>query len=135
MSDVADKNKTKPRIAVVDDEPAIRKSLVRLLGAAGFEVHAYASGQDMLDACHQMHFDCALIDLQMPGLNGFQVFEELRRSNQRMPVIIMTASGDPVVRKSSSELGIDLLLLKPLDGEGLLRTLRTLVGRVEFKHV
>jgi DNA-binding response OmpR family regulator len=71
----------------------------------------------------------------MPGLNGFQVFEELRRTDCRMPVIIMTASGDPVVRKRTSELGIDLLLLKPLDGEVLLRSIRNLVSRVELKQI
>ena len=135
MSDAVDNNKKEPRIAVVDDEPAIRKSLIRLLGAAGMQVHAYASGREMVDACKAIQFDCGLIDLQMPGLNGFQVFEELRRTDCRMPVIIMTASGDPVVRKRASELGIDLLLLKPLDGEVLLRSIKNLVSRVELKQI
>ncbi|MFL6547608.1 MAG: response regulator [Povalibacter sp.] len=129
-----DNNNRKPQIAVVDDEPAIRKSLVRLLGAAGLQVHVYASGRDMLDACKTMHFDCVLMDLQMPGLNGFEVFEELRRADFRMPVILMTASGDPVVQKRASELGFELLLLKPLDGELLLSSIRNLVGRVALKQ-
>jgi len=51
-----------------------------------------------------------------------------------MPVILMTASGDPVVQKRASELGFELLLLKPLDGELLLSSIRNLVGRVALKQ-
>ena len=116
------------RIAIVDDEDAVRKSLRRLLRVAGFEGMDYASGTEFLQACSNNWPHCALIDLQMPGLTGIETQERLTRAGIHLPVIIITAHADAVVRERCTALGIRALLLKPFDGEQLLSLIASIVG-------
>lgn len=118
-------------VAIVDDEWAVRKSLLRLLRAAGIDAQPYASGQELLDACRLDCPDCVLIDLQMQGLTGIDVQERLACAGIRAPVVIITANDDPEARRKCIALGVDAYLLKPVDGEYLLKVIRSLLGRKE----
>jgi FixJ family two-component response regulator len=123
----------RPLIAVVDDEAAVRKSLSRFLGAAGFDVLAYASGQEFLDAWSNDRPDCVLLDLQMPGLTGVDVQGRLGSSGECSPVVIITANDDPDVRSKCIALGVEAFLLKPVNGEYLLQVIRSLIERTDFE--
>ena len=119
-----------PRIAIVDDEEAVRRSLRRLLRVAGFEGVEYASGEQFLQGCIGSRPHCALIDLHMPGLSGTETQERMTRAGIHLPVIIITAHGDPAIRERCAALGVHALLLKPFDGEYLLKLIRSVLRPV-----
>lgn len=118
------------RVAVVDDEPTMRRSFARLLRSTGYDASVYSSGREFLDACEREHLDCAFIDCQMPGLSGVEVVEQLRRSGIGMPVSMLAAIDDPEVRKQCTALGTCFFLLKPADGTALLNAIETMVRSV-----
>jgi FixJ family two-component response regulator len=120
-------------VAVVDDEAAVRKSLSRFLGAAGFDVRAYASGQEFLDAWPRERPDCVVLDLQMSGLTGIDVQQHLGRAADRPPVVMITANDDPDVRRKCIEQGVEAFLLKPVNGEYLLQLLTSLIQRAHVE--
>lgn len=110
----------RPCIAVLDDEPGVRKGLSRLLRTADLEPQSYASGQEFLDAWELQPPDCLVMDLQMPGISGFEVQAKLKRAGAHVPIIIVTAHDEPETQRRCIELGAIAYLRKPLDGESLL---------------
>src|ERR1700749_4759151 len=81
-------------IYVIDDDPAIRRSLERLLDAVGFQVASYATTAAFLVVAGRLLAGCALLDLRMPEMDGFEVHARLRLINPDLPVIVVTAQGD-----------------------------------------
>lgn len=82
-------------IAILDDQPDFRRALARLLKSYGYETAPFASGQALLGAVSSCRFDCILLDLHMPGLNGFDVLSALRARSHAPPVIVITGQDDP----------------------------------------
>lgn len=117
------------QIAVVDDEEPIRRALARLLGAAGIESRGYASGQEFLATWRHNPPDCVVMDLQMPGLSGFDVLQCLKNLGADMPIIIITAHDDPALRQRCLQAGATTYLPKPLDDNVLIKTIESLCGR------
>lgn len=116
------------RVAVVDDEPTMRRSFARLLRSTGYDASVFSSGREFLDACQREHLDCAFIDCQMPGLSGVEVLEHLRRSGMALPVAMLAAIDDAEVRKACAALGTRFFLLKPADGTALLNAIESMVS-------
>lgn len=116
------------RIAVVDDEPTMRRSFARLLRSTGYDASVYACGNDFLDACQHEHLDCAFIDSQMPGLSGVEVIEQLRRRGIGLPVAMLAAIDDAELRRACSALGTQFFLVKPADGAALLNAIESMVN-------
>ena len=83
-----------PPIFVVDDEEAVRKSLVRLLGAIGVPTETFPSAVAFLSTYEGDKPGCLLVDLRMPGMSGLELIQELKRRESTMPVIIMTGHTD-----------------------------------------
>jgi FixJ family two-component response regulator len=94
--------RTRPLIAVVDDEESVRKSLRRLLSASRLDAITFASGQEFLDALPHHQPDCLILDLQMPGLSGLDVQRQLADRCVRLPTIIITADDDTRGRIASA---------------------------------
>ena len=84
-----------PVVAVLDDEPEMRKALRRLLTCRGFRVEEYECGEDLLAALSSHPLDYLLLDLHMPGINGFDVLETFRSRQIPVPVIVITAHDEP----------------------------------------
>lgn len=118
----------RPRIAVVDDEEPVRKALQRLLRSVGMDVETYASGSDFLEAKPIEQPDCVLLDLHMPGLNGFDVQARLGRSARRIPVVIITGHDTPESRQRALAGGAAAYLLKPVDGQLLLDAIHAAIA-------
>ena len=106
------------RIAVVDDEPSIRRALDRLMRSADMDVDTYPSGAEFLAAWSCGAPDCVVLDLHMPGLTGFDVLERLTQSDARVPVVVVTGHDTPEARALAS--GASAYLLKPVDDGALL---------------
>lgn len=115
-------------VHVIDDDPAVRRSLERLLDAANFEVISYAAPQTFLNVAAELASGCVLIDLQMPEMNGLEVQTELARINPALPVIIVTGQGDVASAVRAMKAGAADFLEKPFTAEVLLSAIeRTLV--------
>jgi len=113
-------------IYVADDEPANRLLLERILAQGGFtRVSSFRDGESLLAACERQEPDLVLVDLRMPGLDGFGVLESLRRDSAdgSLPVVILTAEPSRDTRKRALALGAADFLAKPFDfDEVLLRS-------------
>ena len=109
-----------PLIAVVDDEAPVRTMLGRLLRLADYEVAAFASGEEFLASVTQLTPACALLDIHMPGLSGFDVQSLLRASGSDVPIVFITASDDPGLDRTVYEAGGVKLLRKPFSNDELL---------------
>lgn len=114
-------------VHLVDDDEAIRRSASFLLKTAGFQVRAHESGVELLKAVRQLEPGCILLDIRMPGMDGLQVQEELRRTGCLYPVIIMTGHGDIAVAVQAMKAGAIDFIEKPFEKETLLQALE--VGR------
>ena len=107
-------------LAVIDDNRGIRVALKRLLGASGHQVSLFSSAEDFL--AHDVSADCLIVDVRLPGLNGFQLEERLRATGSITPIVFMTAQSDPVAR--SVPAGAPKFCLpKPFDEDGLLNAI------------
>jgi FixJ family two-component response regulator len=91
---------TSPWIAIVDDDPAVRKALKRLLGTRAFQARTYASAQDFFGALPGGLPGCLIVDLQMPGMGGLDLQQHLKRIGINVPTIVITAHDEPGVRRA-----------------------------------
>ena len=112
--------KTQPLIAVLDNEPEMRKALRRLLSCCGFRVEEYASGDEFLEALDLHTPDCLLLDLHMPELNGFEILEAFRSRRVSVAVVVITAHDEPGTSERVDTLGASACLRKPVDRDVLL---------------
>jgi FixJ family two-component response regulator len=111
------------RIAIVDDDPSVRRALGYLLRSRGFEAEAFDSAESFLEDSalpSARPFDCALIDVQMPGMTGLELQERLREIQPSLPVILFSAQDDPGVREQALSAGAVAFLRKPVTEEALL---------------
>jgi len=112
--------KEKPRLLIVDDEPAIRLFLSEELVLSGYRVSTVGSGEEALALLQQESIDLVLLDLRMGGLSGLQVLEELNRLSRSPVVIILTAYGDINSAIAALRQGAVDYLRKPCTSEELL---------------
>jgi FixJ family two-component response regulator len=109
-----------PVIAVLDDEPQLRKALRRLLVAHGFAVVTFEHGEDVVAALTAQPMDCLLLDLHMEGTNGFDVLEKLAERHLTTPAIVITGHGEPGTIDRVLAMGAAACLNKPVDESSLL---------------
>jgi FixJ family two-component response regulator len=120
-------NRSKPLIAIVDDDESVCRALRRLVRSLGMDGETFASGQqllDLLDAMPSFQPDCLVLDVQMPGMNGLDVQDRLAVSGNTIPVIFITAHDEIGVRERALAAGAVAFLRKPFDDELLVKTLR-----------
>jgi two-component system, LuxR family, response regulator FixJ len=110
-------------VHVVDDDPAVRRSLERLLDAAGFHVVSYQSPAAFLNAASGLSAGCVLLDIRMPGVDGLEVQARLNRLRVNLPVIVMTGHGDVPSAVRAMKAGAVDFLEKPFDDETLLNAI------------
>ena len=115
-----------PVVAIVDDEPGVRRALERLLGLSGFTARSFASGGELMK--HLDGIDCVILDLHLPGMSGFDVQKALATSASPIPVVVLTGNDTPANRARSLAEGARAYLTKPVDDEELLRALRSLAS-------
>lgn len=110
------------KVLVVDDDPAIQQLLKRVLEGVGNEVTVASDAREAFAACHRDLPDAIMLDLGMPGIDGYRLCEMLRDKFENIPIIIVTGSGDPETCSRSINRGATDFLAKPLNpGEVLIR--------------
>ena len=112
--------KIPPVVAVLDDEPQMRKALRRLLATHGFRVEAYENGNDFLAALASHPADCLVLDLHMPELSGFDVLAAFESQHITTPVVVITGHDEPSTSDRVRRLGASAYLKKPMDESALL---------------
>jgi len=124
----------KGTILVVDDEEIMREILETLLTREGYEVRLAASGQEGLELARALPFDAAIVDIMMPGLNGIEALEELKRIDEDLSVIIITAYGSIESAISAMKSGAFDYITKPFKNEEVLVVVSNALERRRLVH-
>ena len=115
-------------VRVVDDDEAVRSSLMLLLKSAGLTIQAYASAAEFLAAYEDDQPGCLVLDIRMPGMNGLELQDELTRRGAMVPVIFITGHGDVPMAVEAMQRGAMDFLQKPFRDQDLIdRVLKALV--------
>jgi len=114
---------------VVDDEPEIRRALRTGLGYQGFDVRAVESGEEALAQAGGWRPDVVLLDLGLPGIDGFEVLRELRNRDRRAAVIVVSVMPGERDKVRALDLGADDYVVKPFGLEELLARIRAALRR------
>ena len=116
----------KAKILVIDDDPQIRESLRKLLKAEGYEVVLAAEGREGIEKFNAEQIDLLLLDLNLAGDNGWDLFERLTSQNPLLPIIIITGRANQ--QELAAGAGVGALMRKPLDVPVLLQTITDLLA-------
>jgi FixJ family two-component response regulator len=106
-------------ISIVDDDVGVREMLVSLTRSLGYDALGFASAEEFLASTNFERFTCAITDIHMPGMNGFELQEQLQQRSESLPVIMITARTEPDLERRAISSGAIGLLRKPLDVEML----------------
>ncbi len=118
------------RILVVDDEQTVRDILQRTLEKAGYDVITAANGQEALDKISQFDVSLVLLDIMMPGLDGFEVLDRIP-PYLNIPVIMLSGIRDKTTKIDSLGLGADDYITKPFSAGELLARIQAKLRRTE----
>jgi two-component system, OmpR family, response regulator len=117
------------RLLLVEDDHKLARALQRGLRLEGYAVDVASTGEEALAQADGADYDAVVLDLMLPGLDGFAVCEALRRDQPRLPVLILTARAEVADRIRGLDAGADDYLVKPFDFGELLARLRALIRR------
>jgi len=113
-----------PLIGVVDDDASILRALQRLLGAAGFTVKTFGSGEELLAWSGLEGIGCLILDVHLNGLSGFDVQERLA-DRHAIPIIFITAHDDASTRERARRAAASQYVRKPFDEHSLIQAIHT----------
>jgi two-component system, OmpR family, copper resistance phosphate regulon response regulator CusR len=122
------------RILAVDDDPKIRTFLVKGLGESGMECESAPDGETALELLRARRFDLVLLDVMLPGLQGWDVMEALRRENREVPVIWVTARDALEERVKGLRMGGDDYIVKPFAFAELVARIHAVLRRRAEGH-
>ena len=117
------------RLLIVEDEVRLADTLRQLLNRQGYTADVYYDGVSGLDNATTGIYDLMVLDVMVPGMNGFQVVKKLREAGVTTPVLMLTAKSDVSDRIHGLDCGADYYLTKPFEPEELLACVRTLLRR------
>jgi two-component system response regulator MtrA len=118
-----------PRLLVVEDQPDIARMLLEALSQEGFDVRQLADGREVVPLARTWAPDLAILDLMLPGLDGFEVLRQLRAEHRRFPVIILSARGEEVDKIRGFRLDADQYVTKPFSLVELIERVHALLRR------
>lgn len=118
-------------VHIVDDDEAMRDSLLFLLESAGLTARAYDSAVSFLDALESLEPGCILTDVRMPEINGLEMARRVKAAGVDLPVVVMTGHADLALAIEAMRAGVVDFLEKPFEDEALLVALQAALGRSE----
>lgn len=116
------------RVLLVEDDPSVRESATLVLERAGMSVVGAADGETAVERFEADEFELVVLDLMLPGMNGFEVCKRLRQHSS-VSIVILTARADTADLVTGLELGADDYITKPLDGAELVARVRAVLRR------
>lgn len=118
------------KVLIVDDESSMVSVLQRHVSNAGYDVEVASNGHEALEKIQKTVPDLVLLDLMMPGMNGFETCRRIRagETTKKLPVIIVTALRSDTDSADAAACGANEFIVKPIDGEHLRKRLRQHLG-------
>lgn len=126
MSDMKTTRKSQ-KVLIVDDELNMRRTLNDILEDEGYDVTTAATGEEAIELCSRNNYEIILMDVRMPGIDGVEAFRQIRRHQEGVRVILMSAYSIDALREAALDDGAIAFLAKPLD----LRQVIGLIGEVK----
>lgn len=120
---------TSMRLLVIEDEPRLLRSLAKGLREEGYAVDTADTGPEGLHKATTCDYDALVLDVMLPGLDGWSVLAQMRQAGRRTPVLMLTARDAPQDRVRGLDTGADDYLIKPFDLGELFARLRALIRR------
>ena len=114
---------TRPIIAVVDDDAAVRNSLKFSLEIDGFSIRTYACAEELLSSGNLDNFQCLVVDQDLPRMTGLELVTALRAQGVKVPTLLISGRLTPAVTRQASVAGIPVVE-KPFLGNGLIESIR-----------
>ena len=121
-------------VYVVDDDVSAREGLARLICSAGLTAKTFVSGEEFLGAARSPRPGCLILDVNLPGLNGLDLQQEIVESGIEVPIIFLTGHGDIPMTVRAVQAGAANFLTKPFDDEELLKAVRQGLERSRLAH-
>ncbi len=116
-------------MCIVDDDRSVRLALSTLLRSVGFDIHACASGAELLSSGMAARGGCLIADIRMPGLDGFELQAALQAAGTGLPTVFISGHADGDARERAMAAGAVGLLSKPFSEADLLQAVRTALER------
>lgn len=113
-----------PIVAAVDDDFRVRESIASLLESAGYAPVVFSSGEELLTSGALAAAICVITDVRMPGMDGIELQRRIRLERPTLPVILISAHHDPLIRRTAIEEGAADFLYKPFDAADLLKVIQ-----------
>ena len=130
-------NNNNKRILIVDDEPDLTDLTILVLENYGYKVHAFNDPQEALSKYKPGSYDLIILDIKMPKMDGFELYQEIKKKDNNAKVCFLTASElyyEKFRKKEFSELDKDLFIRKPVGNEELVAQVNKLINRQD-KHL
>lgn len=121
---------TKPKkILIVDDEPTVAKTVKFILDADGFQTEVVFNGEECLKRLEREKFDAVLLDIMMPKMNGWQVFDEIRKKHPEIKVAFLTViKYSEAMREKLEKDGLSGFITKPFENESLVERVKQITS-------
>jgi FixJ family two-component response regulator len=119
------------KIVIVEDDASMRKAIVRILHTAGHNTKWYESAEAVVDMEAAMTADCLILDIELPGMSGLELYRTLKHSGLTTPAIIVTARDEHNMRDEAERLGAANYLTKPFSGRALLTAVAEATGSID----
>ncbi|KUP24087.1 response regulator transcription factor [Paenibacillus sp. DMB5] len=119
-------------ILVVEDDKHVRRLLEAVLKREGYDVFTAEDGHKALDVLDAQHIDLIILDIMMPGMDGYEFAAEVRAANSQIPILMATAKHLPEDKKKGFRLGTDDYMTKPVDTEEMLLRIQALLRRSQI---
>jgi FixJ family two-component response regulator len=116
-------------VAIVDDDPSVRKGLERLIRSLGWQAEIFASAQEFLDRPRTVAPGCLVLDLQLPGLSGLDLQKRMVEAGLETPIVFLTGHGDIPASVKAMKAGAVEFLTKPVDEQDLLNAIQEAIER------
>lgn len=117
------------KVLIIEDESGVSDFLEQALQETGYETEVAWDGEQGLEALRSRRFDLAILDVNLPGVDGFEVLRKVRAEGNTVPIIVLTARGDSVDRVKGLDLGADDYLPKPFELNELAARVRAITRR------
>jgi FixJ family two-component response regulator len=119
----ADATTGRIRVALIEDDERVRRAIEFQLRTAGFEVTAYSTAEELLESGNSKEFDCVVVDIYLPRMNGLQLQEELSREVPNTSIVFITGHGDLSLGMHAMRKGAVDFLEKPVDDQALVNSI------------
>lgn len=121
------------KILVVEDDSNLNKVVCSYLRSSGFEVKGCLNAEDAYDEMYNNLYELIISDIMMPGINGFEFAESVRKVNRTIPILFMSARDDLPAKQKGFQIGIDDYMVKPIELDELLLRVRALLRRANIE--